>query len=276
MGVEGHSYWIIEFQLFLTNHPKNWPITLELMDFDQQKAKVLAALNDAAPDKSPKGFIDAHVLPISTFLNNLANYVTTSSCSGRISIFRGEQNKGGAWIFVTHDHADVSDVIHTLFHPPVYDVTSTTDELANDPQFIQFKFEPFILHTQTRDLPSAQLLLKVALESGYRNSGISLSDKRCMVAIRNNSILDLPIARCTARGWEMLVGEEYVKLLIQLSNQKLTANWERMGRLLTALESILKGEGSEVEMCISESKEIRWERKRAEGLIRQQQQQAMR
>lgn len=43
---------------------------------------------DSGRDFSPKGSIDLPIYQLISFINELQDYVTTSSCSGRISIFR--------------------------------------------------------------------------------------------------------------------------------------------------------------------------------------------
>jgi tRNA wybutosine-synthesizing protein 3 len=52
-------------------------------EFVARKAKIMTAI-----DKSPKGSFDAPILDMLAMINRHPNYVTTSSCSGRISLFR--------------------------------------------------------------------------------------------------------------------------------------------------------------------------------------------
>lgn len=86
--------------------------------FGQKKRHVLAqvALTDKDhPDASPKGTIDEHLLPLIRLINSHPDMFTTSSCSGRVSVFLegdksaqgfdkiGGKGAGGKWLFVTHD-----------------------------------------------------------------------------------------------------------------------------------------------------------------------------
>ncbi|KAF8938226.1 hypothetical protein BGZ58_001346 [Dissophora ornata] len=48
---------------------------------------ILVALNSNTPDKSPKGYVDEPLLPLIILINNHQDYVTTSSCSGRICTY---------------------------------------------------------------------------------------------------------------------------------------------------------------------------------------------
>ncbi|KAG0051311.1 hypothetical protein BGZ83_003871 [Gryganskiella cystojenkinii] len=110
--------------------------------FHSRKRAILVALNSDTPDKSPKGYVDEPLLPLIILINNHPDYVTTSSCSGRICTYlegmeeneeNGEQEhatieeseeqdvkgyaentslaaveaakraKGGQWLYVSHD-----------------------------------------------------------------------------------------------------------------------------------------------------------------------------
>ncbi|CCW69517.1 unnamed protein product [Phytomonas sp. Hart1] len=61
-------------------------------EFTQRKAQILANLGGNACDLSPKGTVDAKCLPIMAILNTYADYITTSSCSGRIALFHSHSN----------------------------------------------------------------------------------------------------------------------------------------------------------------------------------------
>jgi len=56
--------------------------------FDQRKQHIVNGLNQQVyQDRSPKGSVDVAILPLIEIINQHINYVTTSSCSGRISVF---------------------------------------------------------------------------------------------------------------------------------------------------------------------------------------------
>lgn len=54
-----------------------------LDDFDVRKNKVLKDLEEEI-DNSPKGSLDEPLIPLINLINKHPNYVTTSSCSGRV------------------------------------------------------------------------------------------------------------------------------------------------------------------------------------------------
>src|SRR5690242_1217936 len=103
--------------------------------FEARKQKILEQLD--APDEeyhdlSPKGSVDAPIRDLISEINRIDGIVTTSSCSGRISVFlegrkadsdpskpveEGEESRagpggkggGGAWLFISHDPVEVAD-----------------------------------------------------------------------------------------------------------------------------------------------------------------------
>ncbi|XWS18200.1 hypothetical protein CRYUN_Cryun32bG0022600 [Craigia yunnanensis] len=146
------------------------------MDFDKRKTSTLASLSSNETDKSPKGTLDTPIIPLLNALNNHPSYLTTSSCSGRISIRSQpkpnpnsnnpakKKAQGGTWIFITHDTADPDSVISLLF---TYSTKFTQiSELV-------FRFEPLIIAVECRDINSAQNLVSLAISCGFRESGIT-------------------------------------------------------------------------------------------------------
>ena len=51
-------------------------------------------------------------MPLLDYINNLTNFVTTSSCSGRISVFKTNAgvSKGGEWLYVEHEPRSLEEV----------------------------------------------------------------------------------------------------------------------------------------------------------------------
>lgn len=110
--------------------------------FKTHKSRILVEIESPTPDASPKGSIDVQILPLINRLNQHDRIFTTSSCSGRVSVFfeglkkiatttatprYSEQNQqagktsvgdavgnagiggkgeGGKWLFVSHDPVD--------------------------------------------------------------------------------------------------------------------------------------------------------------------------
>ena len=118
--------------------------------FDERKARALAALASPAPDLSPKGNLDAPIYSLVTFLNQQPDVFTTSSCSGRVSLFEADAGgapKGGVWLYCSHERADADAVEAALAQSAM--VCDTT-----------LRFEPFICTLECRSLEAAAALLR--------------------------------------------------------------------------------------------------------------------
>lgn len=137
--------------------------------FQDRKAKILQDLSipdDQYEDLSPKGSVDEGIKYLISEINGLPDYVTTSSCAGRVAVYlegaKGAKG-GGRWLFTSHD----------LLEPPVKDGESglkamfgLSDEASSAPleaegvRFVHFKSEPMVggknfLHAHIAPLLSA-------------------------------------------------------------------------------------------------------------------------
>jgi tRNA G37 N-methylase Trm5/tRNA(Phe) wybutosine-synthesizing methylase Tyw3 len=193
--------------------------------FDRNKRDLLSSLA-AGVDFSPKGSIDLPVRDFVHLINLHSNYVTTSSCSGRISIYEsGEATKGIKWLLVKHETISKSDVVGAV--------------VAADPAagLVMLKCEPFILHVHCRDLESARELYQLAFSCGYRESGISVGQKKVMVALRTTAFgLELPIAD----GNKLLLNGDVVDIIVKEANNRLLKNFSRIDRLLKNIKHAWK------------------------------------
>ncbi|XP_039140160.1 tRNA wybutosine-synthesizing protein 2/3/4 isoform X2 [Dioscorea cayenensis subsp. rotundata] len=203
------------------------------MEFQKRKAQTLAAMASPAPDKSPKGNLDAPIIPLLDAINNDPSYFTTSSCSGRISILLSlppsaastkKKARGGTWIFISHDPADPDFLVDLLFG-----ARDRTDDAGGE---MVFRFEPLIVAVECRDIDAAQALVSTAIASGFRESGITNAGKRVMVAIRCSIRLEVPLGQSGA----LLVSPEYVRYLVGIANEKMEANRRRTDGFLNVLQ----------------------------------------
>jgi tRNA wybutosine-synthesizing protein 3 len=111
--------------------------------FEARKARSLAALSDPGPDKSPKGGLDAPIEGLVTWLNAQRDVCTTSSCSGRVSLFAhaAGRAKGGTWAYISHERAAAADVAAALASVTAAAGTAEADAAGD----VVLRFEPFIL-----------------------------------------------------------------------------------------------------------------------------------
>ncbi|KAK3513033.1 hypothetical protein QTP70_000192 [Hemibagrus guttatus] len=100
-----------------------------------------------------------------------------------------------------------------------------------------FKFEPCVLHVQCRRLEDAQLLHSVAINSGFRNSGVTVGKKgKIIMAVRSTHCLEVPLSH---KG-KVLVSEEYITFLVGVANNKMGENLKRIERFSECLRSALE------------------------------------
>ncbi|XP_029473897.1 tRNA wybutosine-synthesizing protein 3 homolog isoform X2 [Rhinatrema bivittatum] len=80
----------------------------------------------------------------------------------------------------------------------------------------------------------------VALNAGFRNSGITVGKKgKTVMAVRSTHGLEVPLSRMG----KLLVNEEYIEFVVQIANGKLEENTKRIERFYSCLQSALRSEG---------------------------------
>ncbi|OQS01724.1 hypothetical protein ACHHYP_00337 [Achlya hypogyna] len=208
------------------------------MAFDASKRESLQKLQDAI-DKSPKGSIDAPIVDMINALNAHPNYVTSSSCSGRIAVFCGVSQtadsafdgsshlitKGGKWLVSSHAPVSYEELHANVLADPA---------VLNG--MVIFKHEPFIMHVQCRDEEAAKIMLQCGLACGFRESGVVLGNKKTMVAIRTTAnSMEIPIAL----NGRLMVDDAYLRWILAIANEKFAANVVKTQRFMAELESTL-------------------------------------
>ncbi|XP_008137761.1 tRNA wybutosine-synthesizing protein 3 homolog isoform X1 [Eptesicus fuscus] len=194
-------------------------------EFRRWKAQCLSKA-----DLSRKGSVDEDVAELVQLLNGREQFFTTSSCAGRILLLDGNingfevQKQNCCWLLVTHKPCVKDDVIVAL-------------KKANGDAIL--KFEPLILHVQCRELQDAQILHSVAIDSGFRNSGITVGKRgKTMLAVRSTHGLEVPLSH---KG-KLMVTEEYIDFLLETANQKMEENKKRIERFYNCLQHALERE----------------------------------
>lgn len=195
------------------------------MNFDEQKTKYLEALYK--PDKSKKGSVDEKVIPIIDMLNDMKDYVSTSSCSGRIDLL--SRSKGGKkheseWPYVTHGLADSNKIWNTL-----------QEEAKKEDREVWMKMEAPIMHIMCRDIESAQSLINFATKVGFKYSGIFVTKPgRVLVQIMGCE----KIEGLVATDGELLVDQNYIEKITIEANKKLTSAHTRLENLFKEIKEL--------------------------------------
>lgn len=216
--------------------------------FIQRKTAVLSKI-----DKSSIGKWDERIKKLCEKVNNLNNFYTTSSCSGRI-ILMMEQEKKGKDLFLKTWHDKISlnilksDLkkmscseqtssssslnkkvkLSTLYNKVQYKVNKV---IINSDNLIKFKIEPPIIHIACRDLKDASIMLEKAKYIGFKRSSILTCDKNVILELNSSDRLEFPIIK----NRKILVDDEFLKLVVEISNEKLGRGWGKIKKLEKAI-----------------------------------------
>lgn len=188
------------------------------MSFDIDKKNILSK-----EDKSKKGSIDGPIIKLVNKINRLDNYYTTSSCSGRIMLIKraesGRKNEA-EWLFVSHETIKFDDLKEALSDLPEEDVW--------------FREESMILHVCCRTIEDAEKILEIAAEAGFKRAGIATTKKKIMVEIMGTEFIDALIAK----DGKLIVDENYLKIIVDYANKKLTKGHERINNFEKTIEKL--------------------------------------
>jgi len=103
--------------------------------------------------------------------------------------------------------------------------------LLNKNDIIKFKLEPPILHIACRDLKKATYILEKAKFLGFKRSSILTFDRNIVVEINSSERFEFPIIKNN----KILVDDEFLKLVLSMSNYKMERGWEKIKRLEKAI-----------------------------------------
>ena len=169
----------------------------------------------AKADKSKKGEIDEKVKPLLSIINQNPTLYTTSSCSGRVYLWRGSGKKNETeWLKVSHD----------LITEEFFQI--------QEAGFLWLRVEPFIMHICCADLETAAALLE-AVRTIYKKSCLLSISHKIIVEVRGSEVIEMPLYDEGKFLWN---GD--FQTLTELVNQKLNkifTGLERFHRLCNSL-----------------------------------------
>lgn len=205
--------------------------------FDQRKKSILEK-----EDKAAKGSWDSRVIELCNKLNSMDDYYTTSSCSGKSVIMEEKIGKDGSYyLWSSHELLNFDEIYSKLFasqiaetrptHPNSERISRKINDV-NVKDIVKFKAESPILFVCCRDIEKAKELLNKAVEAGFKESGIKITNKLIAVEIRSGEKIEFPILSCG----KILVGDEFLKVLVDLVNNKRERGWGKIKKFLLSLD----------------------------------------
>lgn len=189
------------------------------MTFEQDKERTLKKM--ISNDQSNKGSIDKPIKSLLNVINRTKDFYTTSSCSGRVILIQIPKNgkkREAEFLYRTHSKAKVKEVMAALNK-------KTTDS-------VWFRQEAAILHVAARTLENASKLLRIARLIGFKRSGIFEIKKRVIMELMATEKMEVIVAK----DGGLLVDKDYVKILVEEGNKKMTETWDKLKQLETKIK----------------------------------------
>ncbi|MEA2075667.1 MAG: hypothetical protein U9O85_08050 [Euryarchaeota archaeon] len=192
------------------------------MIFEEQKKRALERLRIRGADEEVKGVLEK--------INRRDGFFTTSSCSGRIVLIclpeigaKQEARFIGKW----HRRVRKAEVLEAM--------SDATPHIKDE---VWLMAQSPILHVACRSLEKATALLRIAIESGFKYSGIKAiakDDGKVMVELMSTERMDVPLGKDDV----MFCSEEYLDFILPKANFMLErgkAKLKRFGYGLNELD----------------------------------------
>jgi len=189
------------------------------LTFEAQKKRAVERLQISGADEEIAGIIEK--------INSFDDFFTTSSCSGRIVLIclpeigaKREAKFIGKW----HRPVTKEEVLDAIKNSAGASEKGEIWLLSQSP----------ILHVACRDLEKAKALLRIAIESGFKYSGIkaiSSKDRKVAVEIMSTERMDVPLGR----DGMLFCSEGYIDFVLSKSNFMLERGKEKLNRLYHGL-----------------------------------------
>jgi tRNA wybutosine-synthesizing protein 3 len=184
----------------------------EIDNFLNLKERALIKLNNAENENK----IDEDISNILRIINSKDDYFTSSSCSGRILIIElpslGNKKEAkflGKW----HRKIKYSEIDNAL-------------NLATKGMIWILAQSP-IFHVITKSNSSADKFIKIAIYSGFKNSGFKSYYDNIVIEILSTERLDAPIGK----DGKLYCNKEHIKLLTDISNNIIIRSKKKLVKL---------------------------------------------
>jgi len=172
---------------------------MDSKSFLRMRERALRALEKAIREEK----VDEDIIDILDILNKNKNIFTTSSCSGRAVIIEVPYpgaKPGARFLGKWHKRVEKEDVYRSL-------------ESARG-GFLMFMVHPPIIHAVVGDPLTGEKLVKAALSSGFKNSGMRGIKGKIVVELRSTERMDVLIGK----DRELLVDDRYIEVLCEMAN----------------------------------------------------------
>ena len=169
-------------------------------EFFKAKEKALKSLEKACSENKT----DKQIMPILHIINNIIGCYTTSSCAGRtvlLEIPKIGDKKAAKFLGKWHGTIKISDI------------TKASEKAEKG--MIWILAQSPVIHIGCNDIIIADKLLKTAIASGFKHSGLKSSRRKIIVEVCSTERLDSPVGK----DGNLFCNEEYLQLLVDISNE---------------------------------------------------------
>ena len=188
-------------------------------EFLDAKEKALISLEKACTEKKA----DKEILPILILINDSEECYTSSSCAGRIVLLEipkiGDKKKArflGKW--------------HRIIEPNELEIAA---KKAKNGLLWLIAQSP-IIHIVTYTGEMADKIVKTAIASGFKNSGMKSIGRKIVVEVCSTERLDAPIGK----DGILFCEKEYSQLLTDISNEVIKKAMDKLLRFENKLRNI--------------------------------------
>ncbi|MCX8158285.1 MAG: hypothetical protein N3D73_01310 [Candidatus Diapherotrites archaeon] len=189
--------------------------------FSMIKNRHSKTLEDAI--KSNK--IDQQMIDLCKLINSTEDYFTSSSCAGRIMLLDvvGDENKKDS-------------KFHAKWHRKI-SLQELKIELAKRSKGVLWlRVEPFIIHIGCKNLEKAKKILEVKNKAGIKRGGIIFAEEgKYLLELTGTQFVSLPLVKDN----KILVDENYLSYLIEISNKKISQNYKRLEKFYNAFKGVI-------------------------------------
>jgi tRNA wybutosine-synthesizing protein 3 len=180
------------------------------------KERALRALEAARSGQK----IDEGILSILDLINNIEGFYTSSSCAGRIIILE-----------IPHIGDKRRAKFLGIWHRPIHPEEIQTAASSATTGLLWLLAQAPILHIGVQTPELAESMIKTAISSGFKNSGVKSTGKKIVIEVASTERLDAPIGR----DGILFCEEKYLFLLVEIANEVI----ERSRKKLEKFEKIL-------------------------------------
>ena len=187
--------------------------------FIEAKEKALSMLyKDLENEK-----VDKDLIPLLEKINKMDTFFTTSSCSGRILLL---------------EIPEIGDKREARFIGRWHDTIAKDDILSKIKKakkgMLWLLAQPPVIHIGVKNLESALKFMKIANESGFKNTVIkNIGKDKILIEICSTERMDAPVGK----DGKITCDEEHFKMLIKIANNIIKRSKKKIERL----EQNLKG-----------------------------------